>query len=77
MNSVKLPGCRTGEPAGPGPMDSSSSYARRLALDVAVILAVKLVLLVTLWWLFFSPTHRVEVVPARVGDQLLSPEEAP
>ena len=58
-------------------MDSSSSYARRLAFDVAVILAVKLVLLVTLWWLFFSPAHRVEVLPERVGDQLLTPKEAP
>ena len=52
----------------------TTGYARRLAIEIAVILTVKLVLLVALWWLFFSPAHRVHVEPARVDDQLL---EAP
>jgi hypothetical protein len=52
-----------------------SGYSRRLAAEIAVILAVKLLLLVALWWLFFSPEHRVRVVPEGVDVQLLAPTE--
>lgn len=56
---------------------SSSGAGRRprLALEVAGVLACKLLFIFCLWWLFFSPEHRTDVTPEKMGDFLLGPAE--
>ena len=36
-------------------------WRRRLSRELAGLIALKLVALALLWWLFFSPTHRTRV----------------
>lgn len=47
----------------------------RLALEVAVVLACKLLFIFCLWWLFFSPEHRTDVTPEKMSNFLLGPAE--
>ncbi len=42
-----------------------------LRREIAILLIVKAALLTTLYLLFFSPSHRVDVTPARVETHLL------
>ena len=40
-------------------------------LEIAAIIAVKLLVIFTLWFLFFSPSHRTEVTPQTMSKALL------
>ena len=40
-------------------------------LEIAAIIAVKLRVIFTLWFLFFSPSHRTEVTPQTMSKALL------
>ncbi len=49
-------------------MKNAPSLSRKMAL----ILAIKLVALLAIYWLFFSPSHRVKVDPVRVQSRFFS-----
>jgi len=51
-------------------------WRRRLGRELAALIALKLVALVLLWWLFFSPAHRT-VVDADGAGRRLGVLEAP
>jgi len=45
-------------------------WRRRLRRELAGLIALKLVALALLWWLFFSPTHRTAVDADAAGRRL-------
>jgi hypothetical protein len=47
-----------------------SAWRRALRRELGWLLAAKLIALLLLWWLFFSPTHRVVVDAAATMRQL-------
>lgn len=47
-----------------------------LAAEIAVVLAVKLAALALIWWLFFSPPHRVSADPDATAGHLLGQSPA-
>jgi hypothetical protein len=44
-----------------------------LAREIGLVLALKLLALVALYWLFFSPAHQTRVDADRAAAQLLTP----
>jgi hypothetical protein len=42
-----------------------------LGREIAAVLAIKIVLLASLYLAFFSPSHRVATTPATVSDRIL------
>jgi uncharacterized membrane protein len=59
--------CRQGEEA---------LWRRRLSRELAGLIAIKLVALALLWWLFFSPVHRT-AVDADIASRRLGMVAAP
>ena len=59
-------------------MKPENARARRpkLIIEVAVIIACKLLFIFGLWYLFFSPEHRPTVTPASVGAAILGEQDA-
>jgi len=53
----------------------SGTWQSRLRRGIGVTLLLKLLALLALWLLFFSPAHRLAVTPAAV-DRLLSVDAA-
>ena len=53
-----------------------SLWRRRLSGEVAGLIALKLVALALLWWLFFSPAHRTVVDADAAGRRLGMTEAA-
>ena len=51
-------------------------WRRRLSREVAGLIALKLVALALLWWLFFSPAHRTLVDADAAGRRLGMPQAA-
>jgi hypothetical protein len=51
-------------------------WRRRLSREVAGLIALKLVALALLWWLFFSPAHRTLVDADAAGRRLGVPQAA-
>jgi type II secretory pathway component PulM len=51
-------------------------WRRRLSRELAGLIALKLVALVLLWWLFFSPAHRTVVDADAAGRRLGMAEAA-
>ena len=51
-------------------------WRRRLRREVAALIALKLVALALLWWLFFSPAHRAVVDADAAGRRLGMAEAA-
>ena len=51
-------------------------WRRRLRRELAGLIALKLVALALLWWLFFSPTHRTVVDADAAGRRLGMAEAA-
>jgi hypothetical protein len=51
-------------------------WRRRLGREVAGLIALKLVALALLWWLFFSPAHRTVVDADAAGRRLGVPQAA-
>jgi hypothetical protein len=47
-----------------------SLWRRRLRRELAGLIALKLVALALLWWLFFSPAHRTTVDADAAGRRL-------
>jgi hypothetical protein len=45
-------------------------WRRQLSRELAGLIAIKLAALALLWWLFFSPTHRVAVDADAAGHRL-------
>jgi uncharacterized membrane protein len=45
-------------------------WRRRLSRELAGLIAIKLVALALLWWLFFSPAHRTAVDADAAGRRL-------
>jgi len=45
-------------------------WRRRLSLELTGLIALKLVALALLWWLFFSPAHRTTVDADAAGRRL-------
>lgn len=58
----------------PPPADASSRFIERIRRHLAVLVAAKIVFLILLYAVFFSPSQRPEVTPARV-DRHLFPNE--
>ncbi|MDO5530479.1 cytochrome oxidase putative small subunit CydP [Sutterella sp.] len=60
-------------------MENSASARRRprLIVEIALFVAVKLFLIFCLWWCFFSPSHRPDVTPEKLGAVLLGETSAP
>ena len=54
-------------------MDNTTDRRRRpgLLAEIILFVAVKLFLIFCLWYLFFSPEHRTDVTPQKMGDALL------
>jgi len=51
-------------------------WRRRLRRELAGLIALKLVALALLWWLFFSPAHRTVVDADAAGRRLGVPQAA-
>jgi type II secretory pathway component PulM len=51
-------------------------WRRRLRREMAALIALKLVALALLWWLFFSPAHRTVVDADAAGRRLGMAEAA-
>jgi type II secretory pathway component PulM len=51
-------------------------WRRRLRREMAALIALKLVALALLWWLFFSPAHRTVVDADAAGRRLGVPQAA-
>ena len=51
-------------------------WRRRLSCEMAALIALKLVALAFLWWLFFSPAHRTVVDADAAGRRLGMAEAA-
>jgi len=51
-------------------------WRRRLSRELAGLIALKLVALALLWWLFFSPAHRTVVDADAAGRRLGVPQAA-
>jgi type II secretory pathway component PulM len=51
-------------------------WRRRLRREMAALIALKLVALALLWWLFFSPAHRTVVDADAAGRRLGMTEAA-
>ena len=51
-------------------------WRRRLSRELAGLIALKLVALALLWWLFFSPAHRPVVDADAAGRRLGVPQAA-
>ncbi len=47
-----------------------------LAREIAVVLALKVVALATLYFLFFGPSQRPDLTPEAVGDAVFGPVSA-
>lgn len=47
----------------------------RLIVEIAVIIACKLAIIFTLWYLFFSPEHRAQITPEHVESAIFSNEQ--
>lgn len=47
-----------------------------LAREIGVVLVFKLMALIALYALFFSPAHRTKVTPAEMANMLSSPSAA-
>ena len=45
-------------------------WRRRLSRELTALIAIKLVALALLWWLFFSPAHRTTVDADAAGRRL-------
>jgi hypothetical protein len=45
-------------------------WRRRLSRELTALIAIKLVALVLLWWLFFSPAHHTTVDADAAGRRL-------
>lgn len=56
------------------PADSSSRFLERIRRHLTVLIAAKIVFLILLYAVYFSPSQRPEVTPARV-DRHLFPNE--
>lgn len=57
------------------PLDRTPASARplrRLTLELFVVIALKIALLVLLWWLLFAPQPKPDVSPAAIS-RLLAP----
>ena len=69
-------GFRMPHSTSPGtPFDRTPASARplrRLTLELFVVIALKIALLVLLWWLLFAPQPKPDVSPAAVT-RLLAP----
>ncbi|MCW8807077.1 MAG: hypothetical protein OQK79_03055 [Rhodanobacter sp.] len=66
MTSVVISNARAHLRIGsPGPL-------RRLSLELSVIVALKIALLVLIWWLWFAPQPKPDTTPAAIA-HLLSP----
>lgn len=63
--------------SAPTSLPPSGEWRPRVRRQIAWTLLVKLLALIALWALFFSPEHRVEVTPERVQDQLIPPSSSP
>ncbi len=63
--------------SAPTSPSSSDGWRPRVRRQIAWTLLVKLLALIALWALFFSPQHRVDVTPERVQDQLIRPSSSP
>lgn len=53
-------------------METGTPARRRpgLLAEVLLVVAVKLLLIFCLWYVFFSPEHRTEVTPDKMGDAM-------
>jgi hypothetical protein len=49
---------------------------RRIGVEFALIVVVKLLLLTLLWWVFFRPHPRPDTSPAAIERHLAPPETA-
>lgn len=56
---------------------SGERWRRATGREVGVLVALKLIALALLWWLFFSPAHRTPVDGAATGRQLGVEPRAP
>lgn len=56
---------------------SGRIWRQRLRREIGIAALVKLVLLIALWGLFFSPAHRVKPDPATLSHRLGIGAEAP
>lgn len=54
------------------PTESISTPLRRLMLELFVVIALKIALLLLIWWLLFAPQPKPDVSPAAIT-QLLAP----
>ncbi|MEO7073109.1 MAG: cytochrome oxidase putative small subunit CydP [Rhodanobacter sp.] len=63
------------------PLDGTHARSRplrRLTLELFVVIALKIALLMLLWWLLFAPQPRPDVSPAAISRLLApSPSAAP
>ena len=55
---------------------ASTPWRRRLSRELTGLIALKLVALALLWWLFFSPAHRTVVDADAAGRRLGVPQAA-
>jgi hypothetical protein len=44
--------------------------------EISILIAIKLALVVLLWWAFFSPEHRTAVDPTLATDRMFSGPDA-
>lgn len=59
--------------------DAYADWRRHIRRSICWVLLVKLIALIALWALFFSPAHRLHVTPERVNSQLVietAPEDS-
>lgn len=53
-----------------GRREDQALWRRRLSRELTGLIAIKLVALALLWWLFFSPPHRTVVDADAIGSRL-------
>ena len=57
--------------------ENTSARRPKLIVEVAIVIACKLLFIFGLWYLFFSLEHRPTVTPASVGAAILGEEVSP
>ena len=56
--------------SSPEQVNASPRPLRRLALELFGVIALKIVLLMLIWWVVFAPQPKPDVSPAAIADRL-------
>jgi hypothetical protein len=58
-------------------VSTSRRPLRRLTLELFVVIALKIVLLMLIWWLFFAPQPKPDVSPQAIAHLLAPTSQTP